>query len=142
MGGGVSSLGECIRASTTLLHQIFERKCMNATMQALYKVLRIYVDGPAPSAFMPHIGNSSFHFHLYSYDSFHFQFSGAVRAVGGSYFGSGDLPIVMAYTDCYGSENQLANCSGFHYSPYIPHWYCSDQTLAGVVCSSKPLHTL
>ena len=44
----------------------------------------------------------------------------------------------MAYTDCYGGENELANCYGFYYSPYIPS-YCSDSTVAGVMCFRKAL---
>lgn len=60
----------------------------------------------------------------------------ASDALFGSYFGAGDLPIVMAYTDCYGYEPQLANCSGFSGtgSPFIPSWYCNANTVAGVRC--------
>ena len=66
------------------------------------------------------------------------SFIGALRAIGSSYFGSGDLPTIMAYTDCYGTENELSNCYGFRYTPpYIPHWYCSDNTVAGVECLGK-----
>ena len=43
----------------------------------------------------------------------------------------------MAYTNCFGQENQLANCTGFQYSPYVPQWYCSDRTIAGVMCISE-----
>ncbi|CAI8036273.1 Deleted in malignant brain tumors 1 protein, partial [Geodia barretti] len=60
-------------------------------------------------------------------------YNGALRALSNSYFGSGDLPTLMAYTDCYGRESELANCYGFRYSPYIPS-YCSNSTVAGVKC--------
>ena len=62
------------------------------------------------------------------------QLSGAREATLGSYFGAGEVPTVMAYTDCDGQEPQLANCTGFQYDPYIPSWYCNDGTIAGVKC--------
>ena len=49
------------------------------------------------------------------------------------------MPVVMAYTDCYGVESEIANCSGFNYDPYIPSWYCTPERTAGVKCLSKPL---
>lgn len=64
-------------------------------------------------------------------------FAGALNATHGSYFGNSGLPTVMAYTNCFGQENQLANCTGFQYSPYVPQWYCSDRTIAGVMCISE-----
>ena len=60
--------------------------------------------------------------------------TGAFNATRRSYFGDSDLTTVMAYPDCYGQEPQFGNCTGFDYSPYIPQWYCSDQTIAGVMC--------
>ena len=60
--------------------------------------------------------------------------SGAFNATHGSYFGDSGLPTVMAYTDCFGQESQFSNCTGFRYDPYIPQWYCSDNTIAGAQC--------
>ena len=59
---------------------------------------------------------------------------GAFNATHSSYFGEPNLPTTMAFTDCYGRENQLGNCTGFLYEPYVPRWYCSNDTLAGVMC--------
>lgn len=67
----------------------------------------------------------------------HSLYTGALEATTRSYFGAGDLPTTMAYVDCYGTESELADCYGFRYSPYIPSWYCSDSTVAGVVCLGK-----
>jgi deleted-in-malignant-brain-tumors protein 1 len=61
-------------------------------------------------------------------------YDGAYNATRSSYYGDSGLTTVMAYTDCYGQESQLANCTGFRYSPYIPQWYCDDSTIAGVMC--------
>ena len=70
--------------------------------------------------------------------SISFRFSvhpaGALRASYGSEFGDGGLGIVIGYSDCYGDEPQFGNCSGFSYPPYIPSWYCNNNTLAGVKC--------
>ncbi|CAI8045096.1 Deleted in malignant brain tumors 1 protein [Geodia barretti] len=61
-------------------------------------------------------------------------YDGAYNATHSSYYGDSGLTTVMAYTDCFGQESQLANCTGFRYSPYIPQWYCDDSTIAGVMC--------
>lgn len=70
-------------------------------------------------------------------------YPGASDVLFGSYFGAGNLPIVIAYTNCYGYEPQLANCSGFSGSdpPYIPSWYCTANTVAGVRCIGEYLTT-
>ena len=50
-----------------------------------------------------------------------------------SYFGSGDYSILVGYLSCSGYESQVANCSGFRYSNYIPS-YCNAANVAGVRC--------
>ena len=62
------------------------------------------------------------------------SYAGALRASQGSEYGDGGIGIAVGSTYCDGSEPQLGNCSGFLYPPYIPSWYCSNNTLAGVQC--------
>ena len=64
--------------------------------------------------------------------------SDSFRPVLDSYYGDGDYPVIMAYTDCYGDESQLANCSGFYYDPFIPSFYCDNGGhVAGVECQGE-----
>ena len=47
------------------------------------------------------------------------------------------LPVVMAYPDCFGTEDQLSLCRGFNnygVEPFIPRDYCTRHTVAGVKC--------
>ena len=60
----------------------------------------------------------------------------ASAAVGGSYFGHGNLSILLGYTICYGSESQVANCSGVRYQYPIPR-SCDNTHVAGVRCFGK-----
>ena len=65
--------------------------------------------------------------------TFTFPLTAAVTGYQGSYFGSSDLPMIVAYTFCSGYESQLANCSGFRYQRSIPS-YCDSSRVAGVQC--------
>ena len=60
-------------------------------------------------------------------------YSGASDAVYGSFFGAGDLPIILAYPFCVGYEPQLANCSGIYFGSSVPS-YCNQDNVAGVRC--------
>ena len=67
-----------------------------------------------------------------------YTYAGAYNATRRSLFGEvEDVATTMSYTDCDGQENQIANCTGFQYSPYVPRWYCSNDTLAGVMCAGE-----
>ncbi len=57
----------------------------------------------------------------------------AYDAVSGSYFGHGDLPMLLGYAGCNGREPQLANCSGIRYNRPISQ-SCDNTRVAGVRC--------
>ena len=65
-------------------------------------------------------------------------FAGALNATHGDsqYTRSQRSPVIMAYPDCSGTEDQLSNCEGFVSNdgePYIPS-RCTRRTVAGVKC--------
>ena len=57
----------------------------------------------------------------------------AYDAVSGSYFGHGDLPMLLGYAGCNGREPQLANCSGIRFNRPISQT-CDNTRVAGVRC--------
>ena len=57
----------------------------------------------------------------------------AYEAVSGSYFGHGDLPMLLSDSYCYGYEADLDNCYGFYRHGSIPK-YCDNSHVAGVRC--------
>ena len=54
--------------------------------------------------------------------------------MSGSYFGHGDLPMLVGETYCYGYEPDLNYCYGLYYRPRSVPRSCDSSHVAGVRC--------
>ena len=77
-------------------------------------------------------------FHMLTHDIVLFS-AAAYDAVSGSYFGHGDLPMLLGYAGCNGREAQVANCSGIRFNRPISQ-SCDNTRVAGVRCLGTQLN--